>query len=95
MVYPSHFNEGSIGVDGHPNSFPYETLDITIGLGQAKMPGLELKMRPWLQDFTLGDPPYGPEEVRAQIDATMDNGASGWMLWNADSEVTVGALNPA
>ncbi|MBX3071957.1 MAG: hypothetical protein KF883_15740 [Thermomicrobiales bacterium] len=95
MVYPSHFNEGSIGVDGHPNSFPYETLDITIGLGQAKMPGMELKMRPWLQDFTLGDPPYGPEQVRAQIDATMDNGASGWMLWNADSEVTVGALNPA
>jgi len=95
MVYPSHFNEGSIGVDGHPNSFPYETLDITIGLGQAKIPGLELKMRPWLQDFTMGEPEYGPEQVRAQIDATMDNGASGWMLWNPDSEVTVGALEPA
>ena len=95
MVYPSHFNAGSIGVDGHPNDFPYETLDISIGLGQAKIPGLELKMRPWLQDFTLGDLEYGPEEVRAQIDATMDNGASGWMLWNADSVVTVGALQPA
>ncbi len=95
MVYPSHYNEGSIGVDGHPNSFPYETVDITIGLGQAKIPGLELKMRPWLQDFTLGEPEYGPEQVRAQIYATMENGASGWMLWNPDSKVTVGALDPA
>lgn len=92
MVYPSHFSEGSIGVDGHPNNFPYETLDIAIGLGQMKIPGLELKMRPWLQDFTLGDLVYGPTEVRAQIDATMANGASGWMLWNAHSDVTVGAL---
>jgi hypothetical protein len=94
MVYPSHFNEGSIGVDGHPNAFPYETLDITIGIGVSMIPGRELKMRPWIQDFTWGEPPYGPEEVKAQIDATMKNGASGWMLWNASSTVTAGALAP-
>jgi hypothetical protein len=56
---------------------------------------MELKMRPWLQDFTLGERVYGAEEVRAQIDATMENGASGWMLWNADSVVTEGAMEPA
>jgi hypothetical protein len=95
MIYPSHFDVGSIGVDGHPNDFPYETLDISVGLGMAKIPGMELKMRPWLQDFTLGERVYGAEEVRAQIDATMENGASGWMLWNADSVVTEGAMEPA
>jgi hypothetical protein len=94
MIYPSHFDVGSIGVDGHPNDFPYETLDISVGLGMAKIPGMELKMRPWLQDFTLGDRVYGAEEVRAQIDATMKHGSSGWMHWNADSSVTEGALEP-
>jgi hypothetical protein len=95
MAYPSHYGEGSIGVDGHPNDFPYETLDITIGLGMAKIPGMELRMRPWIQDFSWGDRAYGPDEVRAQIDATMENGSSGWMHWNADSGVTEGALDPA
>lgn len=94
MIYPSHFDVGSISVDGHPNDFPYETLDISVGLGVAKIPGMELKMRPWLQDFTLGEREYGPEEVRAQIDATMKHGSSGWMLWNADSSVTEGAMEP-
>lgn len=94
MAYPSHFNVGSIGVDGEPNDFPYETLEITIGLGMAKIPGQELKMRPWIQDFTWGEREYGPDEVRAQINATMEQGASGWMLWNAGSAVTVGALEP-
>lgn len=95
MVYPSHFSEGSIGVDGHPNDFPYETLDITIGLGVAKIPGMELKMRPWLQDFDWDSRAYGPAEIRAQIDGTMKHGASGWMLWNAASNVTVGGLSDA
>ncbi|CAN5785317.1 hypothetical protein BH23CHL5_BH23CHL5_17030 [soil metagenome] len=95
MVYPSHFTEGSIGVDGHPNDFPYETLDITIGLGVAKIPGMALKMRPWLQDFSWDSREYGPAEIRDQIDGTMKHGASGWMLWNAGSTVTIGGLSEA
>lgn len=95
MIYPSHFEDGSIGVSGAPNAYPYETVEITMYLGMQKIEGMELKMRPWLQDFTMGDPPYGPAEVRAQIDATMEYGASGWMLWNARGEVTVEALAPA
>ena len=92
MVYPSHFDDGFMGLPGNPNDLPYETIELAIGLGQQKIPGMELKMRPWLQDFSWGDREYGPEEVRAQIDATMDQGASGWMLWNPDSYVTIGAL---
>ena len=58
----------------------------------GKVPGQELKIRPWIQDFTMGDPPYGVSEVQAQIDASREAGASGWMLWNPDSSFTAGAL---
>jgi len=50
---------------------------------------------PWLQDFTLGPPRYEAPEVRAQIQATYDAGIDEWLLWNASSRYTEGALEPA
>lgn len=94
MAYPSHFTAGPLGMSVEPNSAPYETLQITMASAAAKVPGMVLKIRPWLQDFTMGDPPYGPEQVGDEIRATMEGGASGWMLWNPNSEFTVGALAP-
>ena len=86
MIYPSHFPDGSVAVPGHPNDFPYDTIAISLRMGMAKIPGTELKMRPWLQDFTLpGQTEYGPAEIRAEIDATEDSGASGWMVWNINA----------
>ena len=35
-----------------------------------------------------------PADVRAQIDAAEDFGASGWMLWGDPQNVTVEALEP-
>jgi hypothetical protein len=65
MVYPSHFPEGSVSVPGHPNDFPYDTIQISVSMGMRKIPGLEMKMRPWLQDFSLpGMSEYGPNEIR-------------------------------
>jgi hypothetical protein len=92
MVYPSHFDETSIDVGGNPDDFPKETIDLSIGLAMEKIPGMELKVRPWLQDFELGRP-YTADDVRAQIDASEEQGASGWMLWNAANEYTVDALD--
>jgi hypothetical protein len=94
MAYPSHFTAGPLGMDQAPNEEPYETLQITMAAASAKVPGMVLKIRPWLQDFTMGDPPYGAEQVGDEIRGTMEGGASGWMLWNPDSEFTVGALAP-
>lgn len=94
MIYPSHFTAGALGMDEEPNAEPYETLKITMAMAAEKVPGMVLKIRPWLQDFTWGDPPYGPKEVRDQIDATMEEGGSGWMLWNPNGTVTRGALEP-
>lgn len=94
MAYPSHFTSGPLQMDVEPNTEPYQTLQITMDSATSKVPGMELKIRPWLQDFTMGDPPYGPEQVGDEIRATMEGGASGWMLWNPDSEFTEGALAP-
>jgi hypothetical protein len=99
MIYPSHFSEGNISsAPGHPNDFPYETILESLQIAEAKVPGSALKFRPWLQDFSMpleGYRDYGAAEVRAQIDAAEDFGASGWMLWNPSNEYQVGALNPA
>jgi hypothetical protein len=94
MVYPSHFPEGSIDVPGHPNDFPEETIATSLEAGAARVP-VE-RLRPWLQDFSLpGFGEYGPAAVRAQIDATEEAGAGGWMLWNAANVYQEEALAPA
>jgi hypothetical protein len=93
MIYPSHFNASSIDVGGEPNDYPYETITLSLALAKQKMPGMERKLRPWLQDFD--QPPfrdYTPEDVWAQIRASEEQGASGWMLWNAANVYTEEAL---
>jgi hypothetical protein len=97
MIYPSHFQEGNIPVDGQPNDFPAETVTYTLEQSQKWVPGSIKKMRPWLQDFTYpleGYSAYGPDEVRAQIDAAEAQGVTGWLLWNAAGEFHVAALAP-
>ena len=96
MVYPSHFPNGSLAVDGHPNDFPYETIEISLSVGEEKVGVARGKLRPWLQDFSLpGMSDYGAAEVRAQIDAAEANGADGWMIWNAASVYHEDAFAPA
>lgn len=97
MIYPSHYEEGNVPVDGHPNDFPAETVSHTLDRAEELVPGSRLKMRPWIQDFDYplaGYSKYGPAEVRAQIDAAEMSGASGWMLWNAAGTFEVDALEP-
>jgi hypothetical protein len=97
MIYPSHFETGNIPVDGPPNDFPAETVTYTLQKTEELIPGSMSKMRPWLQDFTYpleGYSAYGPDEVRAQIDAAEAMGVSGWLLWNAAGEFEVAALSP-
>ena len=57
------------------------------------------KIRPWLQDFNLKFDTdrgiyYDAEKIRAQIKATEDAGASGWLLWSSSNIYTKEALNP-
>ncbi len=95
MVYPSHYWEGSFGFET-PNAYPYEV--VHHALTDALRQSAEVKgagaTRPWLQDFTLGKPPYGSAEVRAEIQATYDAGIHSWILWNPSSHYTESALQP-
>ncbi|HET7034775.1 MAG TPA: putative glycoside hydrolase [Thermomicrobiaceae bacterium] len=94
MVYPSHFYAGSMGFD-IPNDHPYEVVLWSLQAGEKRVPEDKNKLRPWLQDFSLGEGiSYGPGEVRKQIDAANDFGATGWMLWNAANVYHDTALKP-
>lgn len=56
--------------------------------------GTGARIVPWLQDFTLGVD-YGPDEVRAQIDAAAKAGAPEFILWHPLVTHTADALAPA
>jgi hypothetical protein len=86
MIYPSHYNSGWDGHD-NPNDHPGPMVASALDDGLERLTRQTI-VRPWLQDFL-----YTPEQVRAQIDQAEARGL-GWMLWNAQSNVTVEALNP-
>lgn len=93
MTYPSHYSRGMYDMR-HPNGMPYQVIDRAMRDAQARNAGVANAgvIVPWYQDFTLGRPPYGVKEVRAQMQAGYDNGVRSWILWNASSRYTVGAL---
>lgn len=95
MNYPSHFAPGTYGI-GNPNARPYATIDramqdVTRRTAPVRNAG---RIIPWYQDFTMGPPRYGAEQVRAQMEAGYDNGYHDWILWNPGSRYTLGALKP-
>ncbi len=88
MVYPSHYPHGDFGIPV-PNAEPYKVVSIAVGRAKQRDQKLGIKtpehIRPWLQAFTLGKPPYGPEQIEAQKKAVYDSGYDGWVLWNPGS----------
>jgi len=93
MLYPSHWVPGEYNV-ANPNKQPYDIIKATLADFQAKTAGTGAVLVPWLQDFTLGHP-YGPAEVRAQIDAAASLGVKDWLLWNAGATYTAAGLDPS
>jgi hypothetical protein len=95
MIYPSHYWRGSFGYQV-PNAYPYEVVLRALQDALRRSARVEGAgtTRPWLQDFTLGAPPYAAAEVRAQIQATYDAGIDEWILWNPGSRYTEAALEP-
>jgi hypothetical protein len=92
-VYPSHYWPGSFGYE-NPNAYPYEIVRRALRDALSRSAQVEGAgtVRPWLQDFSLGDPPYNAPEVRAQIQATYDVGIREWILWNPGNRYTEEAL---
>jgi hypothetical protein len=81
MLYPSHFGKNFSGVK-NPADEPYYF--VSRGIQRVKaIVGDQVVIRPWLQSFPLKvTAGYGPGYIQAQIDATRDAGASGWLLWS-------------
>jgi hypothetical protein len=86
MVYPSHYDSGWFGFEV-PNDNPGPMVMNALEDGMARLPR-NVVVRPWLQDFG-----YNATQVREQITSTETFGL-GWMLWNAESNVTTSALQP-
>ncbi|MPZ51320.1 MAG: hypothetical protein GEU79_01045 [Acidimicrobiia bacterium] len=86
MVYPSHYGSGWYNLD-NPNDHPATLVEEALADGMERLPRAVV-VRPWLQDFG-----YTASQVRSQIEEVEKHGL-GWMLWNALSEVSTGALTP-
>ncbi len=94
MVYPSHYGPGTFGF-AVPNEHPYEVIDATLQIMNQQRAGLRMVIRPWIQDFGYGPfPAYSASQVLAEMQAASDNGAHGWMIWNAAARFTRNALGP-
>ena len=100
MVYPSHYGPGNFGLSV-PDAYPYETVDraskdAILRNGNVITPAA---IRPWIQSFTAswvkGHIRYGPEEIRAQIEALEANGIETYLLWNSSNNYFEDAFKAA
>jgi hypothetical protein len=90
MVYPSHFGPGEYNLTD-PNAQPGRTVGLALRDFDTQLTGLDTRLVPWLQDFSLGRT-YTLADVQDQIEAARDAGAEGFLLWNAAGLYTRGAL---
>jgi hypothetical protein len=78
----------------NPIREPFEITKRSLADFQRVTQGTGVRFLPWIQDFTLFGVPYGPTEVRAQIDAAASLGITGFLLWNPNVRYTDAALTP-
>jgi hypothetical protein len=90
MVYPSHFGPGEYNLPD-PNAQPGRTVGLALRDFDTQLTGLDTRLVPWLQDFSLGRT-YTLADVQDQIEAARDAGAQGFLLWNAAGLYTRAAL---
>ena len=92
MVYPSHYNPGEYGIDD-PNAWPGRTVSRSLSDFQQTLEGRNVRLTPWLQDFSLGRT-YTIDDVRLQISAARRMGVKGFLLWNPEGVYSSSALQP-
>ena len=90
MMYPSHYHKGEYGIKD-PDRDPYRTIHRGLKDAAKRLGEGAAKLRPYLQDFSLGKR-YGAAEVRAQILAAARAGVTDWILWNPQNRYTWPAL---
>jgi hypothetical protein len=90
-LYPSDYPDG-FAEFAHPADHPFDIVAQTLQSANNRLKGSGAKMQPWLQDFNGTTIQYDAPKVRSEIDASEQNGAAGWMLWNFGNTYTEGAL---
>ncbi len=94
MVYPSHYAPYTWGY-ANPNEHPYEIISKSLQRMIPEAKGLPMVIRPWIQDFGFGPyRAYTAADIHKEMKALADNGATGFMIWNAAARFTVAALGP-
>jgi hypothetical protein len=98
MVYPSHYARQFLGF-ANPAEHPYEVVNYSMQRAVDRLevlsPPGKVKLRPWLQDFSLGAA-YNAAMVKAQVQAVRDalgDHYAGYLLWSASNRYTPEALN--
>jgi hypothetical protein len=83
MVYPSHYGRGAYGIS-HPNGEPYAVVRRALQDGLARSAELDydVRIRPYLQAFSIYRVRYDAEMIREQIRAAEELGITEWVLWN-------------
>jgi hypothetical protein len=84
MVYPSHYSSGFFGYT-NPNAHPYGVVKAAMESAAKRAIVINedpKKLRTWIQDFNLGQPSYGKQEIQDQIQATYDSGLNSYMSWD-------------
>lgn len=87
MLYPSGFQFG-VGEYKNPVKNPYEIVYLSLRKAQIRSGLPAVRFRPWLQafrDYAFDRRHFKDFEIAAQIEASRDFGANGWMLWNASN----------
>ena len=94
MAYPSAYHLG-IPNYRNPVARPYEVVFETVRRIRVRSAPATVQVRPWIQDFrdyAFDRRPFGVSEVRAEMKAALEAGATGWMLWNPQNRYTAEAL---
>jgi hypothetical protein len=84
MIYPSHF----FGMDGYakPGDAPEHFISASMKRFREITAGSGVVLRPWLQAFGWHTPSYSPEYVVTQVSVASQNGAVGYLFWNANND---------
>lgn len=100
MVYPSHYPAGFNGWS-NPNANPHDLIAYVMTSAVNRVNAMKndpaqpewirekvnpLQLRPWIQNFSLGQPPYTGTEIKAQLSATYEAGLTSWLLWDASNK---------
>lgn len=100
MIYPSHYANGSYGID-YPDLEPYYLIKKALEDSKVVLKANEEEehiaiVRPWLQDFTATwveqHQKYDAEEIKEQIQGVYDAGYEEWILWNGNNRYTKSGL---